>query len=82
MPGVTIGDGAIIASKSVVSKNVAPYTIAGGNPAQIIRPRFTAETITLLLELQWWNWNPYEIAKYADVLLSNDLAKLRALLKI
>ena len=56
MPGVTIGDGAIIAAKSVVVKDVEPYTIVGGNPAMEIRKRFSESKIKELLELQWWDW--------------------------
>lgn len=57
MPGVTIGDGAIVASNSTVVKDVEPYTIVGGNPAKPIRKRFPDATIKQLLELQWWNWD-------------------------
>lgn len=70
MPGITIGDGAIIASKSVVTKDIKPYTIVGGNPAKRIKKRFSEETITKLLELQWWDW---EIEK-----ITNNLTKLTA----
>ncbi|KAB1157788.1 CatB-related O-acetyltransferase [Flavobacterium luteum] len=56
MPGVTIGDGAIIASNTTVTKNVAPYTIVGGNPAKEIKKRFSNEQIETLLKQQWWNW--------------------------
>lgn len=63
MPGITIGDGAIIASKSVVTKDIEPYTIVGGNPAKLIKNRFSEETITKLLELQWWNWEIEKITK-------------------
>jgi virginiamycin A acetyltransferase len=57
MPGVTIGSGAIIASGAVVTKNVAPYTIVGGNPAQVIRQRFSDEVIADLLDVAWWGWS-------------------------
>ena len=56
MPGVEIGDGAIIAAGSVVTKNIAPYTIAGGNPAVEIKKRFPEEQIKVLLEMRWWDW--------------------------
>jgi len=55
MSGVTIGDGAIVAAKSHVVKDVPPYAIVGGNPAKVIRYRFEKEVIDLLLELKWWN---------------------------
>lgn len=77
MPGVKIGDGVIIASKSVVTKNVEPYTIVGGNPAGVIRKRFTPEVIDNLLQLQWWNWPVDKIVLYADILLANDIQKLK-----
>lgn len=76
MPGVMVGDGAIIASKSVVTKNVESYSIVGGNPAQHIRHRFSKEIIDLLLELKWWDWDINTIAKYANVILDDDLKAL------
>jgi len=68
MPGVNIGDGAIIGSKSVVTKDVAPYSIVGGNPAKEIRKRFTEEQINYLLDLQWWNWPVDEISAKLELL--------------
>ena len=63
MPGVTIGDGAIIATKSVVTKDVAPYSIVGGNPAREIKKRFSDEAIEKLLKMQWWNWSPEKVTE-------------------
>lgn len=57
MPGVTIGDGAIIATNATVTKDVAPYAIAGGNPARELKRRFSPEKIEELLKMQWWNWD-------------------------
>jgi len=57
MPGVTIGDGAIIASRSVVSSDVPPYTVVAGNPARPVRQRFDDATVARLLELRWWDWD-------------------------
>ena len=56
MAGVAIGDGAVIAARAVVAKDVPPYTIVGGMPAKPIRKRFSDQEIAQLLELQWWNW--------------------------
>ena len=63
MAGVTIGDGAIIATNSTVVKDVPPYTIVGGNPAQEIKKRFSQQTIQKLLRLQWWNWDIEKITQ-------------------
>lgn len=63
MAGVRIGDGAIIATKSVVTKDVAPYTIVGGNPAKEIRKRFPDPVIQRLLKLKWWDWELEKITK-------------------
>lgn len=56
MSGVNIGDGAVIAAEAVLSKNVGPYEIWGGNPARFIKKRFDDETIEKLLQLKWWDW--------------------------
>lgn len=56
MSGVNIGDGAIVAAHSIVTKDVPPYSIVGGNPARIIRKRFEEEQIEKLLTLKWWDW--------------------------
>lgn len=71
MPGVAIGDGAIIATKAVVTKDVAPYTIVGGNPAKPIKKRFSDDIISKLLELKWWDWDIEKITKHVDKLTSH-----------
>jgi len=81
MPGINIGNGVIIAARSVVTKNVEPYSIVGGNPARPIRKRFSAELIELLEQAKWWDWPIEEITKQLEVLTSNDEAKLRQVLK-
>jgi virginiamycin A acetyltransferase len=73
MPGVQIGDGAIIGSKSVVTKNVEAYAIVGGNPAKEIRKRFSEEQIEQLLKLEWWNWPIDKITKNVQNLTSEHI---------
>ena len=79
MPGVKIGDEAIIASKSVVVKDVPAYTIVGGNPANEIRRRFSEDVIALLESAQWWNWSAQKITDSLEILTSNDEDALRNL---
>jgi len=74
MPGVHIGDGAIIASKAVVTKDVAPYTIVGGNHAKPIRKRFSEATISKLLQLKWWDWDIKKITENVEKLTSHPEA--------
>jgi virginiamycin A acetyltransferase len=62
MPGVKVGDGAIIAANSTVVKNIEPYAIYGGNPAKYIKRRFSDEKVEFLLKLQWWNWDEEKIS--------------------
>lgn len=81
MPGVHIGDGAIIAARSVVTRDVAPYTLAGGNPARPIRKRFDEELISLLLALRWWDFEPEKLAAFLPVLCSDDLEAVRKTVK-
>lgn len=61
MPGVRIGDGAVIATRAVITRDVAPYSIVGGNPAAPIRTRFDAARIALLLEMRWWDWSDEQL---------------------
>lgn len=77
MPGVKIGDGAIVAAKSVVTKNVPAYTIVGGNPAKIIKQRFPEEIISELLEIAWWNWDISKISRNLDKIIAADLDALK-----
>jgi len=78
MPGVTIGDGAIIAARAVVVKDVAPYTIVGGNPARLLKRRFDQDVIDALLEIRWWDWPIEKIEANLEVLQGADIAALRA----
>lgn len=78
MPGVTIGSGAIIASGAVVAKDVAPYAIVGGGPAQVIRQRFSDEIISDLLEIKWWDWPIEKIETRIAAIEGGDMAALKA----
>ena len=73
LSGVEIGDGAVVGAKAVVTKNVPPYAIVGGNPAKIIRYRFSQEIIDKLLAIAWWDWPDEKIKSNMNLLLSNDI---------
>lgn len=75
MSGITIGDGAVIANNSHVVKDVEPYSLVGGNPAKLIKYRFTPKQIEKLLEIKWWDWEDIKIEKYSH-LLCNDIENL------
>lgn len=79
MSGITIGSGAIVATRSVVVKDVPPYSIVGGNPAQIIKYRFSEDVITKLLILQWWNWTEDKVKDTMPILCSNNITDLMRL---
>jgi acetyltransferase-like isoleucine patch superfamily enzyme len=73
MSGVTIGDGAIIGSTSTVAKDVPPYAIVVGNPARVVKYRFTQAQIDGLLQIQWWNWDEEKIKTEAMDLWSPNI---------
>ena len=79
LPGVHIGDGAIIGANSVVTKDIPAYHIAGGNPCRIVRKRFDEELINYLEEIKWWNWEEEKIFKNLEILCSNDLEKIKTI---
>lgn len=75
-PGVKIGDGAIIATRSVVTKDVRPYAIVAGNPAAEIRRRFSDADVETLLRIAWWNWPIEMVTKHIRILMAGDVAAL------
>jgi len=81
MPGVAIGDGAIIAAYSVVTKNVPAYSVAGGNPARTIKSRFDEELTELLLRFRWWDLPAEDLADTLPLLCDPDLEKVKKILK-
>lgn len=72
----TIGHGAIIASKSVVSSDVPPYSIVAGNPAKVIKYRFDQAVIDTLLKVAWWDWSAEKITQHLEAIVGNDLHAL------
>ncbi|GHU21270.1 hypothetical protein FACS189472_13810 [Alphaproteobacteria bacterium] len=77
MPGIKIADGAVVGARSVITKNIGPYEIWGGNPAKLIRKRFSDDVIEQLMKIQWWNWDIDKIIDNIDVLASGNIEKLR-----
>ena len=81
MAGVHIGDGAIIAARAVVTKDVPPYTIVGGTPAKEIRKRFDAEVIQQLLMLKWWDWSADNIRQCLPYIMEGKINELLTIKK-
>ena len=76
LPGVHIGDGAIIGANSVVADNIPPYAIAAGNPCRVVRPRFDQALTDYLIKLRWWDWSPEKIFNHLEALCSGDFAQI------
>ncbi len=76
MPGVTIGEGAIVASGAIVTKDVSPYTIVAGNPARVVKQRFSDEEISMLLELRWFDWSKEQVNAAESLLMSSSIDEL------
>lgn len=76
MPGVHIADGAVVAARALVTKNIGPYEIWGGNPARLIKKRFSDENIQRLLQIKWWDWEEAVLRKNLSLLQSDDIEAL------
>jgi len=78
MPGVRIGNGAIVATRSIVVSDVPAYTIVGGNPAKPLKQRFPSDVIDVLQSIAWWDWPIEKITRHLDIIVSADVDALRA----
>ena len=78
MPGIRVGEGAIVGAHSVVGRDVPPYAIVAGNPARIIRRRFDEASIERLLAIRWWDWPVEAIMRHVAAIRGADLARLEA----
>lgn len=78
MPGIKIGHGAIIASAAVVTKDVPPYAVIGGNPAQILKYRFEGDIIERLLTVAWWDWPIEHITQHVRTIMTSAITDLEA----
>jgi virginiamycin A acetyltransferase len=78
MPGARIGHGSIIAAEAMVTGRVPPYSVVGGNPAEVLRMRFAPETVRTLLDIAWWDWSVEKITRNLPHIIAADLAALQS----
>ena len=78
MPGVRVGDGAIVAARSVVSADVPAYAIVAGNPARVVRMRYDETQVQRLLRIAWWDWDADKVSRNLELIVGADLAALEA----
>ncbi len=78
MPGVTIGDGAIIGTRAQITRDVPPYAVVVGNPGRVVKMRFAPEIVAALLDIRWWDWDGDRIARNIAAITSADIDALRA----
>jgi virginiamycin A acetyltransferase len=78
LPGINVGDGSIVAARSVVSHDVPPYSIVAGNPSKVVKARFDAGITRRLMAIAWWNWPVDKITRNLNAIRGSDIAKLEA----
>jgi virginiamycin A acetyltransferase len=78
MPGVTIGDGAVVAARAVVTRDVPPYAIVAGNPARVVRRRYDEDDVERLRRLAWWDWPAARVTAAIPLLVAGDIDRLEA----
>ena len=78
MPGVRVGDGAIVAARSVVSAAVPAYAIVAGNPARVVRMRYDETQVQRLLRIAWWDWDADKVSRNLELIVGADLDALEA----